>query len=94
MTSSTFVKKRDGLSQADFFRPRTEWTRDFDLVDHPATATNRRMSIAGDPPCIGVAENHGSDDIESLESPAVFYRQADMDEVGVVHVLPADRPKP
>jgi hypothetical protein len=46
ITSFTFVKKREGWSDEDFFKRWAEHTRDFDLVDHPYITKNRLMMIA------------------------------------------------
>ena len=76
ITSFTFVKKRDGFTDDEFFTRWTEHTRDFDLVDHPYITKNRLMMIAGDTPYVGIAENHWPD-MESLTATAEFYEQTE-----------------
>lgn len=76
MITFTFVKKRAGWSDDDFYRRWTEHTRDFDLVDHPYITKNRLLLIAGDTPYVGIAENHWPDD-ESLVATEVFYRETE-----------------
>ena len=73
MITFTFVKKREGWSDEDFFRRWAEHTRDFDLIDHPYITKNRLMLIAGDTPYVGIAENHWPD-AESIAATASFYR--------------------
>jgi hypothetical protein len=72
----TFVMKRAGWSDEDFFRRWTEHTRDFDLVDHPYITKNRLMLVKGDTPYIGIAENHWPD-AESLVATEAFYRETE-----------------
>lgn len=73
MVTFTFVKKREGWSDENFFRRWTEHTRDFDLVDHPYISKNRLMLISGHADYIGIAENHWPD-AESLMATQAFYR--------------------
>jgi hypothetical protein len=73
LVTFTFVKKREGWSDENFFRRWTEHTRDFDLVDHPYISKNRLMLIAGHADYIGIAENHWPD-AESLMATQAFYR--------------------
>ena len=72
ITSFTFVRKREGLSDEAFFARWTQHTRDFDLVDHPYITKNRLLLIAGGTPYVGIAENHWPD-MESLAGTAKFY---------------------
>lgn len=72
MITFTFVKKREGWSDEDFFRRWAEHTRDFDLVDHPYITKNRLMLIAGETPYVGIAENHWPD-AASLLATQAFY---------------------
>ena len=81
ITTFTFVKKREELSDEAFFARWTEHTRDFDLVDHPYVSKNRLLMIAGDTPYIGIAENHWPD-MESLTRTGEFYEQT---EKGKLH---------
>ncbi len=76
ITTFTFVKKRDGFSDEAFFARWTEHTRDFDLIDHPYVTRNRLMTIAGDTPYIGIAENQWPD-MESLIQTDEFYKQTE-----------------
>jgi aminoglycoside phosphotransferase (APT) family kinase protein len=76
ITSFTFVKKREGLSDERFFARWTEHTRDFDLVDHPYVTRNRLLMIAGDTPFVGIAENQWPD-MESLARTGKFYEQTE-----------------
>jgi len=76
LVTFTFVKKREGWSDEDFFRRWTEHTRDFDLVDHPYISKNRLMLISGDTPYVGIAENHWPD-AESLMATQAFYRDTE-----------------
>ncbi len=76
VTSFTFVKKRAGIADEEFFVRWTEHTRDFDLVDHPYISKNRLMRVAGDTPYVGVAENHWPD-MESLARTGEFYQETE-----------------
>ena len=76
MTSFTFVRKRPGLSDEEFFDRWTQHTHDFDLVDHPYITKNRLMLVAGDTPYIGMAENHWPD-MKSLAETEAFYRDTE-----------------
>ncbi|MFK7896735.1 MAG: hypothetical protein AB8G23_12915 [Myxococcota bacterium] len=76
MITFTFVKKRAGWDDEDFFRRWTEHTRDFDLVDHPYITKNRLMLVAGDTPYVGIAENHWPD-LESLAATEKFYAETE-----------------
>ena len=76
ITTFTFVKKREGLSDDAFFARWTEHTRDFDLVDHPYITRNRLMLIAGDTSYVGIAENHWPD-MASLAGTAEFYQKTE-----------------
>ena len=76
MITFTFVRKREGWSDEDFFRRWAEHTRDFDLVDHPYITKNRLMLIGGDTPYVGIAENHWPD-AESLAKTSAFYEETE-----------------
>jgi len=76
VTSFTFVRKREEYSEEAFFERWTEHTRDFDLVDHPYISKNRLMTVAGDTPYVGIAENHWPD-MESLAQTEAFYRDTE-----------------
>ena len=76
ITSFTLVKKREGLSDEEFFERWTQHTRDFDVVDHPYISKNRLMLIAGDTPYVAIAENHWPD-MESLSQTADFYEKTE-----------------
>lgn len=76
ITTFTFVRKREGLSDEAFFARWAEHTRDFDLVDHPYITKNRLVMISGDTPYVGIAENHWPD-MESLERTSAFYEETE-----------------
>lgn len=76
ITTFTFVRKREGLSDEQFFERWTRHTLEFDVVDHPYITRNRLVMIAGDTPYVGIAENHWPD-MASLAATAEFYEQTD-----------------
>ena len=76
MITFTFVKKREGWSDEDFFQRWAKHTQDFDLVDHPYITKNRLLQIAGSTPYVGIAENHWPD-AESLAATSRFYQETE-----------------
>jgi hypothetical protein len=76
IVSFTFVKKRDGFSDEEFFERWAAHTRAYDLVDHPYITKNRLVQIMGETPYVGIAENHWPD-MESLAATAAFYTETE-----------------
>ncbi|MCD9625466.1 hypothetical protein [Rhabdothermincola salaria] len=76
VVSFTFVRKREGISDAEFFARWTEHTRDFDLRDHPYITKNRLMMVAGHPDYVGIAENHWPD-MDAMLATSAFYADTD-----------------
>jgi hypothetical protein len=76
IVSFTMVRKRQGISDDEFFKRWIEHTEAFDLKDHPYITKNRLMMIQGDTPYVGIAENHWPD-MESLAKTAEFYEKTD-----------------
>lgn len=74
--SFTFVRKREGLSNDEFFARWIEHTKTFDLADHPYITLNRLVMIQGETPYVGIAENHWPD-MESLTRTAEFYEETE-----------------
>jgi hypothetical protein len=81
IVSFTMVRKRQELTDEEFFKRWTEHTEAFDLKDHPYITKNRLMMIQGETPYVGIAENHWPD-MESLAKTAEFYEQT---EAGKAH---------
>ena len=76
IVSFTLVKKREGLTDDEFFERWTRHTEQYDLRDHPYITKNRLMLIQGDPQYVGIAENHWPD-MASLAKTAEFYATTD-----------------
>jgi hypothetical protein len=72
IVSFTLVKKREGLTDEEFFERWTEHTRAYDLVDHPYITKNRLMMVLSGTPYCGIAENHWPD-MDSLVATQQFY---------------------
>jgi hypothetical protein len=68
----TFVRKKAGLSDLEFFERWTVHTRNWDLRDHPEILLNRLALLKDNPQFTGVAENHWPDQA-SLDAAAQWY---------------------
>jgi hypothetical protein len=72
IVSFTLVRKREGLSDEEFFERWTRHTEQFDLKDHPYITLNRLMMVVGGTPYVGIAENHWPD-MDSMLATSAFY---------------------
>jgi hypothetical protein len=68
----TFVKKKSGLSDQEFFERWTVHTQNWDLRDHPEILLNRLALLKDNPQFTGIAENHWPDEA-SLQAAARWY---------------------
>jgi hypothetical protein len=81
IVSFTLVRKREGLSDEEFFERWTRHTEQFDVKDHPYITLNRLMMVVGGTPYVGIAENHWPD-MESMIATSAFYEET---EAGRAH---------
>jgi hypothetical protein len=70
----TLVKKKSGLSDAEFFDRWMQHTLKWDLADHPYISLNRLIVLGPDDPYTGMAENHWPDEA-SLVHAAGWYEK-------------------
>jgi len=68
----TLVRKRAGLSDAEFFTRWTQHTEAWDLRDHPEILLNRLVLLQDNPQYTGIAENHWPDEA-ALQAAAAWY---------------------
>jgi hypothetical protein len=68
----TFVKKKAGLTDLEFFERWTVHTQNWDLRDHPEILLNRLALLKDNPQFTGLAENHWPDQA-ALEAAARWY---------------------
>lgn len=76
IVSFTFVHKREGLTDDEFFERWTAHTRAFDLEDHPYISRHRLMMVAGNGDYVGIAENHWPD-LDHMLATSAFYDETD-----------------
>jgi hypothetical protein len=76
IVSFTLVRKREGLSDDEFFERWTAHTQAFDLRDHPYITKNRLLLVTGGTPYVGIAENHWPD-LESMMRTSAFYEETE-----------------
>lgn len=68
----TLVRKKAGLTDAEFFERWTRHTQEWDLRDHPEIGLNRLVMLRDNPHYTGIAENHWPDEA-SLHRAAAWY---------------------
>jgi hypothetical protein len=76
IVSFTLVRKREGMTDDEFFERWTRHTEEFDLKDHPTITRNRLMMIVGSAEYVGIAENHWPD-MDTMMATASFYETTD-----------------
>ena len=70
--SFTFVKRRAGLTRAEFFERWCAHTQDWDLKDHPDCTLNRLTLTSEGGPYDGVAETHWPNEAALAEAVAFY----------------------